>query len=147
MGPLTARGEQQVALLVQRLRGISPQIVLASPITRALQTAALLSRALNLPLKVEFDLHEWIPDLTFRYSSSEEVIANFFEMIDLGGEWPEGDTRAWEELTAVHDRVQAVLRRYTHYEKIFVVCHGAVIRSLIEETIDVADYRLYTLPN
>ena len=144
--PLTARGETQVAQLAQHLRHIAPQLIVSSPITRALQTAAILSRALNLPLRVEFDLHEWIPDLDYRWTSGEEAMANFYEMMAFGGEWPEGETRIWEELTAVHDRVQTALRRYTYYQKLFVVCHGAVIRSLTGEAIELADYRLYELP-
>ena len=145
--PLTAYGERQVMRLAYQLQDVSSQIILSSPITRALQTAAILSRAKNLPLRIEFDLHEWIPDLTFRWQSSEEVLSNFFEMMAAGGTWPEGETRVWEELTAVHDRVQAVLRRYTQYETVFVVCHGAVIRSLTGKAIDVADYRLYPWPD
>jgi len=144
--PLTALGEAQVAQMAQQLRDAAPQLIVTSPITRALQTAAILSRALNLPLDVEFDLHEWIPDLAFRWASGEEAMANFYEMMALGGEWPEGETRVWEELTTVHDRAQAALHRYTCYQKVFVVCHGAVIRSLTGEAIDVADYRLYELP-
>ena len=145
--PLTLNGEQQVHHLAQQLQDVSPQIIITSPITRAMQTAAILGRAKNLPLQVEFDLHEWIPDLTFRWHNSEEVLSNFFEMVDLGGVWPEGETRVWEELTAVHDRVQAVLRCYTQYKTVFVVCHGAVIRSLTGKAIDVASYHLYSWPD
>lgn len=145
--PLTVHGERQVLQLAQQLRQEAPQLIITSPITRALQTAAILSRSLNVLLRVEFDLHEWIPDLSFRYSSAEEVLHTFLEMMAEGGEWPEGETRKWEELTAVHDRAQAVLRRYTQYQKVFVVCHGAVIRSLTGEAIDTAAYRLYTFPD
>lgn len=37
-------------------------MILSSPYTRALQTAAILSRELNIDLQVEFDLREWQPD-------------------------------------------------------------------------------------
>ena len=35
-------------------------IILSSPYTRALQTAAILSKELRIDMIVETDLHEWI---------------------------------------------------------------------------------------
>jgi broad specificity phosphatase PhoE len=145
--PLTQRGEQQVEELAQVLKKEQPQLILVSPMTRALQTAALLNRVINVPLKVAFDLHEWWPDLTFRYASSEESLDAFFEMMAAGGEWPQGETRNWEPMSSVRRRVKGVLAQYTHLERVFVVCHGVVIRSLLGEAIDVAEYRLYHLEN
>jgi broad specificity phosphatase PhoE len=141
--PLTDRGVEQVGQLGQRLQTVPAQIILASPIPRALQTAALLSRSLDLTLQVEFDLHEWIPDRTFRYDSSEESLSNFYEMMALNGEWPEGEERVWEPMSVVRQRVHGVLRRYVHLESVFVICHGAIIRCLTDETVDVAEYHLY----
>ncbi|MBE5961789.1 MAG: histidine phosphatase family protein [Lachnospiraceae bacterium] len=39
------------------------EIIVSSSYTRALQTAAIISKNRNLDIKIEVDLHEWIPDL------------------------------------------------------------------------------------
>jgi broad specificity phosphatase PhoE len=58
-----------VEAALQQIRPLDIRLILTSPMTRALQTAALLSRALDLPLAVEFDLHEWVPDRTYSWST------------------------------------------------------------------------------
>ncbi len=58
--PLTETGISQIENASKSLSTEGPQIVISSPMSRALQSAAILSRILDLPLQVEFDLHEWI---------------------------------------------------------------------------------------
>ena len=58
-----------------QVRPLGIGLIVTSLMTRALQTAALLSRALHVPLAVEFDLHEWVPDLTFSWTTPDEVLA------------------------------------------------------------------------
>ncbi|MBI3972625.1 MAG: histidine phosphatase family protein [Chloroflexi bacterium] len=47
--PLTHRGIEQIESAAVTLRQSAPQLILTSPMTRALQSAAILSRALDLP--------------------------------------------------------------------------------------------------
>ena len=61
--------------------------------TRALQTAAIIAAGSGVPLSVEFDLREWVPDIGYGwvggpYTQHEEMLA-------AGGEWPPGETRCW----------------------------------------------------
>lgn len=49
------------------------EIIVSSPYTRALQTAAIISKNRQLDIKIELDLHEWMPDLSFQYSSKEQA--------------------------------------------------------------------------
>src|SRR4051794_3116079 len=58
LAPLTSEGTSQILAAAERLRDERVGLLLASPMTRALQSAALLSRVLDVPLQVEFDLHE-----------------------------------------------------------------------------------------
>jgi broad specificity phosphatase PhoE len=113
--------------------------------TRSLQTAAILSRRLDLPLEVSFDLHEWLPDMTFNYDTAAVIVLAYEEMIRLGGEWPPGETRNWEPFSAVRKRVTAVLQQYTHLETVLVACHAAVIQALTGEVIEMAAYTKYQL--
>ncbi len=48
-------------------------IIVSSPYTRALQIAAIISKNRQLNIKIELDLHEWMPDLSFQYSSKEQA--------------------------------------------------------------------------
>jgi broad specificity phosphatase PhoE len=151
LAPLTELGVTQVEAAVQQIRPLGIRLILTSPMTRALQTAALLSRALHLPLGVEFDLHEWVPDRTYRWSTPEEILALIEDMRRHGGEWPVGEARPlWEPMSAVRQRSLAVLTRYSDATyPIAVVTHGGVVESLTGLTVDLTEiipYELQSLP-
>lgn len=133
--PLSQKGITEIEQTAQRLRNTAATLVLASPMTRALQTAHILSRTLDLPLAVEFDLHEWLPDLTQSFDSLAEVVAASRDMEAHAGEWPEGETRTWEPLSSVRRRAEGVLRRYAHMEHVIVACHGTLISALTGEAL------------
>jgi broad specificity phosphatase PhoE len=141
--PLTEQGIAQVEDRVEELRPFNASLIVSSPMTRSLQTAAILSRRLDLPLEVSFDLHEWLPDMTFNYDTAAVIVLAYEEMIRLGGEWPPGETRNWEPFSAVRKRVTAVLQQYTHLETVLVACHAAVIQALTGEVIEMAAYTKY----
>ena len=65
LAPLDVLGRTQAEQAAQDPRLRQGQLIVASPFTRALQTAAILSRRLDLDLRVEVGLHEWLPDLTY----------------------------------------------------------------------------------
>ena len=136
--PLTERGIAQVEARAAELRGISFQVLLSSPMTRALQSAAIFSRHLDLPITVDFDLREWAPDLTFTYDTFAFVEAAGAECRRHGGEWPPGQTCSWEPLSVVRERALSVLRRYLNCERVLVVCHGMVIGALVGQQLPIA---------
>jgi broad specificity phosphatase PhoE len=143
--PLTNRGVGQVERLSYQLREHQAELILSSPLTRAMQTAAILSRELDLPMKVEFDLREWIPDFTNTYEGSDAVLMAYTELLEAGGEWPEDVKKKWEPLSSVRQRVTDTLIRYTNCNRVFVVCHGAVITSLVGHPVDLAHYFTFDL--
>jgi len=143
--PLTKNGVKQIIQLCETLKDTPANLIISSPMTRAMHTAAILSQGLSLPLTVEFDLHEWLPDLTFRYNSSAQALASYDELLALGGEWPEGEPRNWEPMSALRKRVHHVLQRYRQYNNVFVVCHGAIIHELHGKPIEVSQYCNYQL--
>lgn len=144
--PLSPKGIEEVEQAAERLRWGDADLILSSPMTRALQTAAILSRVLDLPLAVEFDLHEWLPDLTQSYDSAASALASAKEMEQCLGEWPQGETRPWERLSSVRHRVQAVLRRYVELETVIVACHGTVISALKGQPVSCGEHVAYRLP-
>jgi broad specificity phosphatase PhoE len=133
LAPLTPKGVDQAAAVGRELQDVPAHRIVASPMTRALQTASLIAAETRLPLAVEFDLREWLPDDTFAWRSFEDVLAAGRDFEECKGEWPVGETRSWEPLSAVRDRaLAACLRRHTasRAEPLIAVCHGMVIQAL-----------------
>jgi uncharacterized phosphatase len=65
---LTPIGIKQTVDLSKDIRLEKAEFILSSPYTRALQTAAILSKNINLDITVEYDLREWQPDLNLEIS-------------------------------------------------------------------------------
>lgn len=132
LAPLTPEAVAQAESAAESAELCGVQLIVASPYTRALQTAAIISRKTGIPLTVEIDLREWEPDLTYQYKTSEESFALHQDFWQCRGEYPAGESRNWEQINAIIARTDPVYRKYYEagYEKIAVVAHGGVIRRL-----------------
>jgi broad specificity phosphatase PhoE len=131
--PLTAKGIEQAMAAGRDLRQVRAHRIVASPMTRALQTASLIAAETHLPLTaVEIDLREWLPDSTLSWRSLSDVQALSSDFERCRGEWPSGETRLWEPLSSVRGRALNALRRQAagHSEPFIAVCHATVIRAL-----------------
>jgi broad specificity phosphatase PhoE len=61
--PLTASGMLQAEQIAEKHPCLQDsELIISSPFTRSMHTAAIINRQLALPFLVEYDLHEWIPD-------------------------------------------------------------------------------------
>ncbi|MDP4090480.1 MAG: histidine phosphatase family protein [Bacillota bacterium] len=129
LAQLTSRGIEQAKAAAgdERLDGAS--LIVASPYTRALQTAAIISKERSLDISIEVDIHEWLPDLSYNYMSEEEVKTASQECIVCKGEYAEDDLRNWERLSVVAERAFNSLKKYLNHDKIIVVTHGVVMRQ------------------
>jgi broad specificity phosphatase PhoE len=127
LGKLTERGESQAAkvALDPRLEGAT--LIVASPYTRALQTAAIISRITQIPLTVENDLHEWMPDVTF--SNRNDLEFAYPEFMASKGVRTEDNQFTWETMADVQKRSRHAIKPYLNHEKVIVVCHGIVMSS------------------
>jgi broad specificity phosphatase PhoE len=128
--PLTQTGVEQIEQAAALLQPVQAEIILASPMTRSLQSAAILTRHLAIPLVVEFDLHEWVPDLSLAWENGEQVQAAWADLTRHHGEWPAGETRGWEPISTVRRRMLGVLERYRQHDRAIVVSHTVSISSL-----------------
>lgn len=127
LAPLTERGIQQLKATSrdERLKGCN--VIVSSPYTRAMQSAAILSKELGLDLQVEVDLHEWLPDRTFNYKIGElKLLSDDFSLHK--GVYPNNEERRWESAASIIERVKRVLDEYAKYDKVILVCHGTLIR-------------------
>ncbi len=130
LAPLTENGIYQAEQVSLDPRLSDADFIVSSPYTRALQTAAVISKNLNLPIRVEVGLHEWLPDLTFQYSHPMQVGMAAEEYEKHGGVWSEDCKLSWESVTDIQNRAIQALEQYRNYEKIIVVTHGMVMRQL-----------------
>jgi broad specificity phosphatase PhoE len=128
--PLSPQGLLDVETAVPVLQGAGTELIVSSPMARALQTAMILSWRLDRRVEVELDLHEWVPDRTQRWSGGDVPRRSYEELVQCGGEWPPGEERGWEPQSTVRRRVSAVLDRYWDRGVVAVVTHSGVIEAM-----------------
>ncbi len=127
LAKLTPLGREQAEAVACDRRLDGAQLILSSPYTRALQTAAVISRRTSLPIEVETGLHEWLPDTTFRYLDVEQVQRASEERIRCLGKHTGACRYQWEEPEHVAERAYRCLRKYLQYDKVIVVTHYVVM--------------------
>lgn len=109
------------------------EIIIASPFGRTMHSAAILSKELNLDMKVETDLHEWLADsVTYEFLSDEDAMKAYKCLSDNNGCHPEGEECAWESASQMKERVLKVLDRYKDYKAVIVVCHGTIMQYVLD---------------
>lgn len=127
-GKLTDNGILQAHARSKDDTLVGSQIILASPYTRALQTAAIIASHLGLEVIVEHDLHEWMPDLNPNLDVDGE--AAFEQYMALKGQKDLNHSMNFETYDAIKKRMELVLLKYTQYESVIVVSHGIAISTL-----------------
>lgn len=130
LAPLNQKGIKQAHDISMDPRLKEGQIIISSPYTRALQTAAIISKNTNIDIVVEFDLREWQPDLTFRYDSNKRMIEYRNDFEKHNGIPPKDRRVNWETKASLEKRVKGVLNKYLSYDKVIVVAHGMVFRTI-----------------
>lgn len=127
--PLTQKGVMQAEAVAddQRLNG--SELIVSSPYTRALQTAAVISRKTGLVIDVQFDLHEWLPDVGFNIKDESEFDAALKSFREHDGIIDDSFDK-WEPITEMRKRTFACLAKFSDYNKIIVVTHEFVMYSL-----------------
>ena len=129
LAPITDDGEKQTLILSKEKELQDAQLIICSPYTRTMQTASILSRELNLNIKVEIYLMEWIPDKTYLYNDYSKVVSWREHHDKNNGKNLYSDDN-FEEKKEIIKRVKSVLEKYNNYKKVIVVTHGMVINAL-----------------
>lgn len=129
LGKLTEKGVKQAETRAKDELLKGAEIILSSPYTRALHTAAIISRITQIPLNVENDLHEWMPDTTFKLDF--DIPQSFEEYVKNKGIAFPDRKYPWETYEELQKRVKNVLFQYRDYQKVIVVCHGVVMSAMI----------------
>ena len=129
LSPMSELGIEQIKKSAQDERLKNADIILISPYTRALQTAAILSKELNIDIVVETDLHEWLANKNYIYDSDEIAENSYREYEANQGVYPFDKEQVWEDAKTIRKRVFKVLEKYSHYKKVIIACHGMMIQA------------------
>ena len=143
LAPLSDKGIEDArrAAEDERLSGLD--LILSSPYTRALQTAAIISERTGAPIRVETELHEWLADRKYRYVSDKKAGKRYRKYIRCEGVYPKGKKKPWEDKASLRARMDRVLDRYQDAGKVAVVCHGMIIEAATGEKLKtggIAEY-------
>lgn len=130
LAPLSEKGIMQANETAKDDRLKTAELIISSPYTRALQTAQIISKNTGVEVKVELDLHEWLPDLSNTYTSSQEAFCLAEEFVECKGSYPKEISKRWETLADMRKRMRRVADKYSGYDKIIFVGHGMSLRTL-----------------
>lgn len=139
LAKLTEEGIEEIKKTAQNKELENSDILVSSPYTRAMQSASIIARKLNLDITVETLLHEWIPDTSNSYDTEEE----FLNLIRLAKqEWEIKKQNPsyicsdkTESIDHVQDRALNALSKYLDYNKVIIVAHGLLISTLFSKKI------------
>ncbi len=126
--PLSPLGRLQIDTIARDFRLQEADAIVCSSYARALESAALLSRTLNKPLYVEYDLHEWLPQKDPLGEIDGELIRRASDELLPGRA---GEDAPWESIEEVRERVLRVLTRYRGFGQLVVVTHAVVIQCVL----------------
>lgn len=130
LSPLTKQGVLQAQHCAEQPIFNEVQLILASPYTRALQTATEIVRRHNRPLQVELGLHEWYPDKSgWQIKSGHQAMAAYDEYTTNHGQASDSQIWNYETSADIRHRVQAVFDKYQHYQCVACVTHSEVMRQ------------------
>lgn len=130
LSPLNAVGVKEIQNTSKDKRLYGASVILSSPYTRAVQTAAILSKELQIDIVIETNLHEWMANKNYIYEDDERAEKNYLEFVNNKGVYPTDTDLDWEDMLTIRKRVLPVLDKYKHYPKVIVACHGMLIQSL-----------------
>ena len=143
---LSEYGVSQIKKTAKDKRLKEAQIIISSPYTRALHSAAILSKELSLDIKIETDLHEWVNDKNYISLGKNNPDISYQEFCNLNGNYPQGENRQWESNEILKRRIIGVLNKYTEYDKVIVVSHGMLFHSIFQdhwlECGEIVEYNL-----
>ena len=143
--PLTDRGMEQAKLLAEKAVGKGIQVILASPLLRARQTAQAVSDAIGVPILIDDRLIE----LDFgSFEGKPRSDPDFLRTrAQLPTRYPGGES-AFDLAHRVYSLLEDVKRDYAD-KTVLLVCHGGVcrmVRSYFEDLTN-EEYGGYHAPN
>lgn len=132
---LAELGHRQAAATAEWLAPERFDLVLSSPLRRALETAEPISKAVGVPMEIDESFVEYDRDST-SYIHYEEVKAardpRFAALVS--GRWDQISTEGLEFVKRVRDGVDRLVAENPG-RRVLVVCHGGVINVALSHIL------------
>jgi len=135
LAPLTPEGVKLADETAKSSLLEGAELIVSSPLTRALQTAGIIASCTGLLINVEIGLEERRMDLSQKLPFAEAQLL-WDEYAKAQGAWPKNEERNWESIDMQHKRLKEALDKYLHYSKIIVVAHAEIGRRLHAESLN-----------
>ena len=143
--PLTEKGMEQAVRLAQDAAGKGIEVILASPLLRARQTAQAVSDAIGVPVETD----ERLIELNFgSFEGGPGVNPDFqYTRAQFPTRYPGGES-AFMLAHRVYSCLEDVKRKYAG-KTVLLVCHGGVCRMVRSFFMDLTneEYSHYYAPN
>ena len=142
LAPLSEKGRKQAQDLYQNPLFQSADMLVASSVTRALETASYLASAIGFPLRVEPLLHEWQV-----YESGTDNFEKARTMfLENNGELLPNSSIQYETATEMKSRFLECMSKYREHQTVVVVAHRTLMRQFVpNEKIDFCQVIEYEL--
>ena len=137
LSELTPLGVAQADEVANDERLKDADVIISSPFTRALQTAAIISRKTQIPVTVEPAFHEILLDTGHSLSLIENYTSDSYkEFVKKNGVRDSETEFRWESVEHIVNRAYPAMKKYLHYDKVIVVAHATLIRTFGYATQD-----------
>ncbi len=137
LGQLTPEGIAQAEAAAKDPRIQQADLIVSSPYPRALQTAAIVSRAIDCPIEVAVGIFEWLPRTDYSAASHTEIKEAWNEYkANAGVHRPEDKYPLWETHAQMRARALEAIAPFlarTDLNTLLIVCHGGIMRALLNE--------------
>ena len=143
--PLTERGMEQARLLAENAVGKGIEVIIASPLLRARQTAQAVSDAIGVPVEIDRRLIEL--DFGIFEGKSRKDPSFAYTRTQFPTRYPGGES-AFQMAHRVYSCLEDVKQKYAG-RTVLLVCHGGVCRMVRSYFMDLTndEYSYYYAGN
>ena len=143
--PLNERGIEQAKQLAEKMAGVPIDLIIASPLLRARQTAAAVAEKRGLPIRIDerlieqnFGIYEEKDRKDPAYLANKRMFAY---------RYPGGESQM-DVAYRVYGLIEELKGKYPD-KNVLLVCHGGVCRSVRTYFVDMTndEYFLYSEEN
>lgn len=138
---LSTEGIQNCKNVADVISSFKPEVIISSPLTRALQTAIIFSHSGSYPLFIEKDLTEWLTNCSITINGKDEYNRMLEEVTQHNGIYDKTCKYIWESFDELKNRAFNVISKYIkEYKKIVVVSHKMLIFQLTGVSTSFCEY-------
>lgn len=141
--PLTLKGKEQILKTAKRLREFSPEKIYTSSENRAIESASIISKALNIPIQKIKNLQErnWGEFTSKPWSEIQLVLESMSFEQRYNFTPPSGES--WKEFESRLIKVVEDILKENKDGVFVIIAHGGVIRALLPYLLNLPKEESY----